>query len=330
MVSPVMRAELHYQRRSAIPVRHTILRRLGTVVLVAGLIIALSLVVLELWSALARTDLTALLGGQDALQLLLLNILPLLLLPLTFVFHFSLLLRALMFSTGSIRRERLGATWQLLQLTDQSPARIILAKWIATVWHLAPHYLLLSVLRVGVIIFVGLELFRFDNFYIDRNSVQFFFAVKPLPFRVQPEMFVISAALVVLLTFANLLFTSALGVFVSVARRSGYSGDQVAIAFVLRTVLLVFPALWLISHAQQSSYYPATTANTLGLSLLDNGTLSAAAVLSAPRHQLNFVIGGSYSQFFPPDTLAYLLGYYVVLILLGLGAAFWSARKETT
>ena len=290
----------------------------------------MTLFALEFWSALARRDLTVLLSGHDALQLLLLNILPLLLLPLTFMFHFSLLLRALMFSTGSVRRERLGATWQLLLLTDQSIMRIIFAKWMATAWHLAPQYLLLAALRVGVIVFVGLELFRFDNFYIDRNSLQFFFAIKSLPFRIHPEMLLISVALVVVLTLANLLFTSALGVFISVVRRSGHLGDQVAIAFALRTILLVLPALWLISRAQQFSYYPATTANTLGLSLLDNGTLSVAAVLTAPRHQLNFVVGGSYSQFFPPDTLAYLLGYYAVFILLSLGAAFWFARKETT
>ena len=113
----------------------------------------------------------------------------------------------------------------------------------------------------------------------------------------------IAAALIVLFGFANLLFTAALGVLVSAVRRGGHTGDQVAIAFVLRTVLLGLPALLLFPQTRQSNYYASAAANALMFSLLDNGTLVSAAYLTAPRHQLNFVVGTTYSQFYPPDVI---------------------------
>ena len=328
---PIMRAELRYQRRSGVGVERKGLRALGNAILIAGLMVATLLFVLELWSAHASVDLLnlPLLFRHETMQLIVLNLLPLLLLLLTGIYHFGLLLRTLMFSTGAVRRERSGSTWQLLALTDQTTVRIILGKWAATIFNLAPSYLLLAVLRVGVIVFIGLELFRFDNFYINRNSTQFFFSILPLNFPLHPEALLIGAGLMIVLTFANLLFTAALGVLISTVRRGGHMGDQVAIAFVLRTTLLVLPALLLIAQTPSLNYYPAASANTLGFSLLDNGTLVAAAFLSAPRHQLNFVVGPTYSQFFPADTLGYVFGFYALIMLFSLGGAIHFAQRNT-
>jgi hypothetical protein len=330
MPSPILDAELRYQRRIGAGIQRRWLHRMSALVLIAGLIVSIVLFGLELWSAKVSVDVInlPLLFRHDTLQLVILNLLPLILLPLSLIVHFGLLLRTLMFSSGVVRREQLGGTWQLLALTNQSPTRIIVSKWAATLVHLAPSYLLLALLRVCVIVFVGLELFRFDNFYVDRNSVQFFFAILPLNFALHPDALVVGALLIILLTFINLLFTAALGVLISTVRRGGHLGDQVAIAFVLRTMLLVLPALFLIAQTSSMNYYPAASTNTLGFSLLDNGTLVAAAFMTAPRHQLNFVVGPTYSQFFPADTLGYLFGFYLLITLLSLAAAIRFARRN--
>ncbi len=325
----ILQAERRYQRQSGNLIRRRWLRLLEDAVLIAGLVIALGLFALEVWSAAVHTDLAMLLADHNLLQLLILNILPLLLLPLTLVVHFGLLLRALMLSTGVIRREQIGGTWELLRLTDQSPARIILSKWAATISTLASQYFALALLRVGVIVFIGLELFRFDNFYLNRNSVQFFFAVKPLPFVIEPRFLVIGALLIVLFTFANLLLTTALGVLISAVRRGGHVGDQIAIAVVLRTALFALPALLLIPQVQSADYYTAVTMNTLGYSLLDNGTLISAAFLTEPRDHLNFSIGTIGSTYYPADVIPILFGVYALIVVVSLAAAIWIVGRQS-
>ncbi len=326
MHSPILRAELHYQRTGGRRARRWLVV-LTRVFVIGGLLSGLALFALELWSAVIVSDLTLLIG--DTLQLLVLNLLPLiLLLPLTLVAHFTLLLRTLMLSSNTIRREQRQRTWQLLLLTDARTAQIVIAKWGATILRLTPAYLLLALLRVGVTVFVGLELLRFDNFYYDRNSVQFFFEIKRLPLFVHPLLLVLGAGLITLFTFGNLLLTAALGVLVSVLRRGGHGGDQVALGLILRTVLLGLPALLIFANLPGRPFNEMVFGNALGLTLLDNGSLVSAALLTAPRYRLNFVVGSSATQFYPPEVIPYVLGVYALITLGALVLAIGLARRE--
>ncbi len=327
MHSPILGAELRQQRSIGVVRSRRVLRWIINGVMIAGVLIALGLFALELWSALLVKDLTELIPS-DALQRLMLNLLPLMLLPLALIVHFGLLLRTLMLSSSVIRRERLRGTWQLLLLTDQTAAQIVIGKWGATILNLTPLYLVLAALRVGLMVFVGLELFRFDNFYYDRNSTAFFFETKPLPLLVHPQMLVLGAALITLFTLLNLLLTAALGVLISVVRRGGHGGDQVALGLILRTVLLGLPALLILFNTQGRDFADMVFGNALGSTLLDNGTLVSAALLTAPRYRLNFVVGSSATQFYPSEVIPYVIGVYALIMAGAMALAILLARRD--
>lgn len=335
---PILQAELRHQRRGGRADRRGWLRWLTILLLGAGLASAALLFAIE-FAAAASIDFDLRLTELEALVVVAGHVIPsVVLIPITALVNFVLMFRTLTLSSDVIAREERGGTWHILLLTDQSPARIAVGKWWATVANLAPQYGLLTALRVGVSIYLGLERYRIDYFYYGTTSRQFLSQTRPLPFPVEPMTLIGGAALIALFTFGNLLFTAALGVLVSSLRRTSHAGERLIMALGLRAVILVVPAallLWLGEVAYDSSVpMPYTTYVTLttglsagGVSLLDNGSLVSAALLADGR--LNFVLWRPYTQYVPIGIALFTLGFYALITGVALRASVRSLRKAT-
>ncbi len=310
MRSPILRAELHYQRSGAGG-----RSRRWFVRLIFGIGLAVSLLVVGMeFLAAISWEFGQLLIQSDALIVIVGHVLPsVILLPLTLLVDVVLVLRTLLLAADAIARERRGRTWQLLLLSVQTPRQLVIGKWWATVLHFTPQYLLLAALRVGVIVYIGLERYRIDYFYYGSNSHQFLMHTQPLTFLVAPSTLILGAAVITAFTLVNLLFTAALGVLIAAIWRSGHTVEQMILAVVLRGVLLGLPALLLWSTVAGSPFPDAVLRQTLSVSLVDNGTLITAALLTSPRNQLNFLLTPTGTGFYLPTLIPYLLSGYVLI-----------------
>lgn len=338
---PILQAELRHQQRGGRTARRGWLRSLSILVLSAGLASAALLFVIE-FAAAASLDFRFRLTELEGLIIVAGHILPsVVLIPLTALVNFALMFRTLMLASDVIAHEERSGTWQILLLTEQPLRRIVVGKWWATVLNLAPQYGLLAALRIGVVIYLGLERYRIDYFYYGSSSRQFLAHTQPIPFRVEPTTLLAGAALITLFTFGSLLFTAALGVFISSLRRTGHAGERMVMALALRLVILIVPAALLIwlgglvydssvpTNLQLSNHELTVYVSSFGFSLLDNGSLVAASVLTTPRYALNFVLLRSYTQYFPPEIIPFLLGFYALITGVALRAFVWSLRKAT-
>lgn len=339
--SPVLQAEIKHQQDSRGIVQRPGYRWGARLILGIGLVTSLLVFAIE-FVASWNWEYSAALAQSESLVVVIGYVLPSVILqPLTLIVDLVLVFRTLLLSSDAVAREQRGRTWQLLILTAQSPRKIVVGKWWATVLHLAPQYLMLSALRVGVVVLMGLEYYRIQYFYFGNNSQQFFSQTRPLPFVVSTSTLVVGAVLITLFTFANLVFTAAFGMCVSAVSRSARVGLQAGIAFALRIALLVSVAVPLLVVGNQARYVrlssnPAVVYSDVadaalgafGFSLLDNGTSVTAAFLTQPRYALNLTFFRIYTPVLPPESMGFLFGFYALLTVLFLGAAVLIIRRR--
>ena len=312
MRSPILRAEFSHQAAAG-GITARPLRLIVRLILSVGLATSLLVFGMEFRAAI-DWNFSGSLIQSDTLIVIVGHVLPsVILLPITLMVDVVLVLRTLLLAADAIARERRGRTWQLLILSTQTPRQLVIDKWWATVLHFAPQYLLLAALRVGVIVYVGLERYRIDYFYYGTNSHQFLMQTQPLTFLVAPSTLILGAAVIAAFTLVNLLFTAALGGLIAAIWRSGRTVEQMIFALVLRGILLGFPALVLWSTVAGSPFYDSVLRQTLSVSLVDNGTLISAALLNSPRHQLNFLLTPTGTGFYLTSLIPYLLSGYVLL-----------------
>ena len=287
MRSPILRAEFSHQTTAGGSTARP-LRLIVRLILIVGLATSLLVTGMEFWAAI-DWNFSGFLIQSDALIVIVGHVLPsVILLPLTLMVDVVLVLRTLLLAADAIARERRGRTWQLLILSAQTPRQLVIDKWWATVLHFTPQYLLLAALRVGVIVYIGLERYRIDYFYYGINSHRFLMQTQPLTFLVAPSTLILGAAVITAFTLVNLLFTAALGGLMAAIWRSGRTVEQMIFALVLRGVLLGFPALLLWSTVAGSPFYDCGAAAD-GERLAGrqwHADLGGAADLAAPSTEL--------------------------------------------
>jgi hypothetical protein len=281
----------------------------------AALIVAIFLALLSIVAGILRVDTTPF---ENQIPLLL--IFP----PITAVIlHFSLLFRALAYSSNSITREQQSQSWDLLVLTGVDARQIVRGKWVATVRNLWPAFLRLGILRACIILWLGSIWLRPFASY----------AYTPDEFRyILPSVFdyLLSFGFVIFITACNLLFTAASGVFASARHRS--SGVSLARSIGTRwgVIALLLIAAALVIFVLSRMFFAYTYNNLLSYifqvisltlaSMLDNGSVLGGSVVLT---RLSY--GSDYSE--PYSFIAYALPVMIGLTLLYLGLTYWLLRR---
>lgn len=343
MNSPVFRAERQHLQMIAARTLSSRrrLERWGLLALFSGaLLIAALLFGMELLAATNAGFATSLVAQASTMNMIA-HVLPsFFLVPATILLHLVFLLQLALQSSDVILRERRSGTWQILLLTERTPRQIILAKWWAVVLHNLPFCLVLAAMRLGTIIYLGLERYRIDYFPTFRTTAAFPYTVRPLPFVVDVSTLLLGAALITLFSVANLLFTAAAGVLVSAVKQGRRSGERVALTFIAQLVIMGLPAVLLLLGAEEvynqsvpiapptTNFVLTTHLSALGISLVDNGILASAAFLTAPRYILNFVLERPYTQFFPPGVIPLTLAFYALAAAATLIASIHVIRRS--
>jgi hypothetical protein len=340
--SPVMQAELTYQRRSSATRRpRRLLRRIlawpWKILLALAIMSAVILLVVEPFAAVIGYDVASLPIEMHPLAALVLFFIPVVsLIPLTLLVHFRTQLRTLALASNTISREKRGGTWDILLLTPISARQIVRGKWWATVRHAWREYLLLALLRAGSILWVTLEAGR----YIIYSYPTYRIEIRPHYYEPQPLFMLFSVALMVGFTLLNLLYTSAFGMLGSVFNRGG--GTSLTLAIVIRTVTLIGLALGvgLLSHVLLINFiigsYPSSDSflyrlhmvmQMVAFTLFDNGS-----ILSGLFANHNFPASGS--SYYVHYVANMLIGglvtiiVYLVLTWLSLRLAQWLIRRQ--
>lgn len=266
--------------------------------------------------------------------------------PSIWLIHIAILLHVLVLfqvvfqSSNSILREKHNGTWDLLLLSSQTPWQIVLAKWGAIVRENLFLGTWLVALRFGTMLYLGLERYRIDYFNPNRNPAELIYDVRYLPFRVNISTLMLGLGLIVLFTFANLLFTAAVGIFISALKHGGNAVERIIVTFVTRLMVLAIPAALLLLAAEAvynevipiypetSNFVLTTHISSLAISLVDNGTLASSAFLTMPRYALNFLLHRPYTQLFPPSTIPLTLAFYALACVTALYLAVRAMQKH--
>lgn len=260
--NPIMQAELAYQRRHT-GQQHPWARLLTRAVLLLAVMLSLILYGGELFGALLSRDPSPI-GERFGFSVTLLIV-------FTLTLHFVLMFRTLALSANSIAREKQNNTWDMLILTGIDGQRIVLGKWWATVRRMWRWYVLLGVLRAGVLVWVSGSTSRtFNMFYTSSASYPYTWSNLIPP---SPENILLAGVIGFTMTMANLAFTAACGLSSSGDSRSG--AVAVARAIMARLVTLVIAALllaWLSALLATSLTSLAEFPYQVGITLLDNGT----------------------------------------------------------
>jgi hypothetical protein len=308
--SPIMRAELAYQRRG---VRQRAWRRwLGRAVVLLAVTLALILYGGEIAGSLLGRDPTPVsetLGAGVAL-----------LLAYTTGLHFILMFRALAQGANSIAREKMGKTWDMLVLTGIDARQIVWGKWWATVRRLWRHYTLLALLRACVITWMGASASR--SLMLIYGSYSTYYQGEYRIILPRPQHFILAGLVVAVLTMANLVFTAACGVYASAETRS----SALALLRAIVTRLLVLVALVVLLLMQMGFFFnilhspnPLQPLFVLVYpTLLDNGVTLGSSLVA-------YRIDGIPDM--TPDVLATAvisLGLYALLT----GLLLWAAQRR--
>lgn len=315
ITSPIFKAELTHHRHHLSGVLPIWLRKLWGGLVLLGAAVALLLIVVEFASAATGYDIPYVLYILGYNPITVIHVLPVVvLLPVTFVLHFSALVQTLILASNTISRERNARMWGLLVLSPQSANHIMTMKFGATVWHMLPQYSVLAILRVGVVLYLGLEMGRNKYFYYSSALSNFVTQIEPLFFLPDQPSIIMAVALIVFFTLLNLPFTTSLGVLVSSlgCRRC-----------LLGSFLLRQAGLLLTLSRPQIALSSATILEAVGLTLLDNGTGMAAAVASPMKIFAPFELGVLVYSFVPSASVVVPLLYGLVTI-----GALWIARKR--
>lgn len=255
-------------------------------VLLIALFTAIALCGIELYAAALGRDPIAN-ALPPLLALILVYLLPLLVLaPTTILLHAWLLMETLQLASHAPPREQRDRTWDDVLLTRQSVGQIVMGKWWAVVRYQLPKFLVLSILRFGVAVWLALESNRVETFYYSQRAGQFIIELKGREdFVVQDivsfQSLALAGLLVILFTILNLGFTTAIG------NLAGFLSRQAPLvtAFALRTAVVLLPALALLFADyvlnEQSGVRLLTGEQVLGFALIENGIrLSAAAAIN--------------------------------------------------
>jgi hypothetical protein len=205
------------------------------------------------------------------------------------IVHFSLIIRALAYSTNSIAREQQGQSWDLLVLTGVDARQIVMGKWVATVRSLWPTFLRLGLLRACVVIFIGVTIVNPMTYGYYGNMAEFRLIVPNL------FHFGVILAFIPLVTICNLLFTAACGVSASARHRSagvalargiGIRLGIIAL-FMIGLALFVFMVTRMLFSTYDYDSFPFQFVSDLSLfglgsvgSLLDNGAVMGITYLT--------------------------------------------------
>ncbi|MCI0351024.1 MAG: hypothetical protein L0Z53_16485, partial [Acidobacteriales bacterium] len=248
--SPVMQAELTYQRRSSAVRRpRRLVRRIlacpWKILLALAIMSAVILLVVELFTAAIDYDIARLPEELHLLATIVLFFIPIVsLIPLTLLIHFRTQLRTLAFAANTISREKRGGTWDILLLTPMSARQIVRGKWWATVRHMWRSYLLLALLRAGSILWITLEAGR----YVIHSYPTYRIEIRPHYYAHDPFYMLLGVAIIAGFTLLNALYTSAFGTLGSVFNRGGGTSLTLAIAIRIMTLIGLALGVGLLAH----------------------------------------------------------------------------------
>ncbi|MBL8118395.1 MAG: hypothetical protein J0L63_06925 [Anaerolineae bacterium] len=256
----IMRAERVYQSRSD-RWRWRWIQRAGQVFLMIGVVLSIISVGMMIISSLW---LKPIIPYDDRL-----NVVIYILTLFTVVWHFSLLLRTMSLSAHSIVREKEAHTWELMILTGVDARQIVRGKWWATIQQQWKRYLILAILRIGIIVWLaGLQGGWFSgtsSIYYTRTQIEL----------AHPVSIVWGVAFIFIVTFANLGYTAACGVVASVSSRR--SSSAIARGLIQRTVIALLPIIVLYLVYTQIRWWSQPLSSILGIlaasaiTLVDNG-----------------------------------------------------------
>ena len=310
--NPVAQAELDHLRRITVS-RSALIRIFTRGLFIVMNVISLLIVALVVSRAVKTPD-TYYEYSEIIIQVVVL------LMVYTVFMHFQVMFRTLGIASNTILREKQSHTWETLILTNVNARQLVLGKWLAVIYIMWKSYTWLAVLRVGASL--GFGAIILSN---DRNII--------LWFRNQPTLspvrdLVYAIVLVILFTFANLLFTAAAGVIASLLGRVNSPG--IATGQATRLGVLIVPILLFMIPI---IYYfvtltPPITNEKLGpfgefiawveISILDNGSL-LTSILSNPQD--------SVASTFVPAGLV-VSSVYLVLAAVLLVVGQWIAKKQ--
>ncbi len=311
--NPITHAERTYQQGMYQAPRHW----LRTVT--KWLVVAISLIVFGMAFVTSYTDTNpAVLIEQYAPLMALLII-------VAAGYHIYLMFHTMILAANSISREKEGLTWDLLVLTGINARQIVRGKWWAIIQLQFRRYLLLSLLRTGVAIVLGVAI----GSYTYKCTVLNFVAL------LYPNVLtlVLCAVFGTIFTLANLAITAACGVLGSVSSRS--SAAAIVRGFtnqIFLTLLVTAPVIYAIH--QRLFYYPAWSIKYLssfeflyaGLALLDSGLMVVSSPLYGsyrPRKQnLTVSIGPTSGDWVIAVCIALLLSIFLIWLTL------WRAEKS--
>lgn len=237
----------------------------------------------------------------------------------TLILHFVLMLQTLLLSSNSLVREKQFGNWEMLILTGVDARQIVRGKWLATVQHQLPAYVMLGLLRAAAVVYWGASTSEIGYGTAYTYGVTSLRDIPPLP----PHI-LLAGGIVFIFTLANLFFTAAYGVMTSTEGRQGLLAFVRAVLTRPMVIVVLLLAIGLsrnifvsLLRIQQFpdwfEYLFLTTFNAL----LDNGVNVVRALVST-RYMTRS--GYALNNYFQDEPNFVLLPIIASLIALGLYA----------
>ncbi len=242
---------LHQQRlqtpHAALRRRQRLLKYGWRVLVTLALISTVLLVLVELADSVFQLNINDLRSSGYPIQFILLYFLPIFVLaPTIALFYVRLLIKTLTLSVDSIVREKAARTWDFLKLSDVRPRSVIFGKVLATFRTTFGEYLLLGVLRIGVVTWFGLTMSRMSLNVFPQNFDKWSIRLEYPP---EPQYLLMACAALPVLTLFSGLFTVVVGVLSGLFLKR----PQIWVAWGVRTAVLV--AVFLIFNFTANIYF---------------------------------------------------------------------------
>ena len=240
--------------------------------------------------------------------------------PVIWVFHALVGLRAIIAGVNVISREHVGLTWDSLVLTGVSGRQILLGKFGAALLTVMPWAVLLSLLRAVMLPLLSLQLLQtyagYSSYYAGSSSYSSYYVLPSATW--VPWAWLLAPILTVVLTVLEVMACVALGLVASAVTRRTMPAAVLAISirFAPIAVFAGF-ARYSLGNTWFWRYWGYTP-----FTLADGGTVSLM--------QMTFPLI-SWTQGDHLAALPGILGTAVMLMLFllgSLGVALWLLRQQ--
>jgi ABC-type Na+ efflux pump permease subunit len=241
-------------------------------------------------------------------------------------YHLYLIFNTMSLAAHSITREKEAQTWEMLILTGIDARQIVLGKWWAIVQYQLPRYVLLSVLRMGMVAIVGIVVSTaFSPFPYSYYNIQTQLA--------HPVTIVFVGVIGFAFSAANLGLCAACGIMASaISKRSTLAivrgfANQIVLSVGLALAGLLFINRLYDFRIIRGGLEGYVAATTIPLSFIDNGILGSVSYVGP--------FATSYYEQLPPPVIKPVAIEWIVSALISIAIyaliirfVLWRAEKN--